>query len=132
MAESTHGTRLSVFAWAVYLGLTGTALLLVPDTLTDLLGMDGSKDAWVRVAGVVVLVAAAYYLGAAIHRARWMYWYSVPVRILSGLALAGLAVTQDVWQLFVFGAIDVLGAGWTFAGLRWKPLPEPLEPSAGS
>jgi len=130
MAESTHGTRLSIFVWAIYLGLIGIGLLLVPDTITDLLGMDGPMDAWARVAGVVVLVAAAYYFGAAVHRARWLFWYSVPVRILSGLGLAALAVTEDVWQLFVFGAVDLAGAGWTFAGLRWKPAPEPLEPTA--
>ena len=132
MAESTHGTRLSVFTWAIYIGVIGAALLLVPDTLTDLVGMDAPRDAWARIAGIVILVAAAYYMGAAIHRARWLFWYSVPVRILSGLALVTLAVTEDVWQLFVFGAIDIVGAGWTFAGLRWKPVPEPLEPSAGS
>lgn len=130
MAESTHGTRLSIFVWAVYAGVTGALLLLVPDTLTDLVGMDPPRDEWVRIAGIVALVAAAYYFGAAIHRARWLFWYSVPVRILSGLGLAALAVTEDVWQLFVFAAVDLAGAGWTFAGLRWKPAPEPLEPTA--
>ena len=130
MAESTHGTRLSILVWAVYLGAIGALLLVVPDTVTDLLGMDSPRDEWVRIAGIVALVAAAYYFGAAVHRARWLFWYSVPVRILSGLGLAALAVTEDVWQLFVFGALDLLGAGWTFAGLRWKPAPEPLEPTA--
>ena len=83
-----------------------------------------------NVAIVLALVAGAYYLGAAIHRARWLYWYSVPVRILSGLSLVFLAMTEDVWQLWLFGLLDIVAAGWTFVALRWKPPAVPLEPTA--
>ena len=128
--DSTHGARLSIFTWSVYLLAVGAGLFLVPDRLLDLLGIEPATEVWIQVVGVVALVAGAYYLGGAIHRARWLYWYSVPVRILSGVALAVLAVTDDVWQLWIFAALDIAGAGWTFVSLRWKPAPEPLEPSA--
>lgn len=128
--ESTHGARLSVFTWSVYLLAMGAGLFLIPDRIFDLFGIEPAREVWVRVVGVVALVAGAYYLGGAIHRARWLYWYSVPVRILSGVALAVLAVTEDVWQLWIFAALDIAAAGWTFVSLRWKPEPEPLEPSA--
>lgn len=127
---TTHGARLSLFTWGVYLAAIGGSLLVIPDTLTDVFGIDSPRDVWVRVAGVSILVAAVYYFGAAIHRARWLFWYSVPVRILSALALAALAVTEGVWQLWLFAGVDLVGAGWTFAALRWKPMPEPLDPTA--
>lgn len=131
MSEPSGGhVRLTIVTWAVYLTAAGLGLLLIPETFTDLFGMDEPREVWVRLFGVVVLLLAAYYFGAAIHRARWLYWYSVPGRILTGLGFAFLAVTEDVWQLWLFGALDILGAGWTFAALRWKPPPEPLEPSA--
>ena len=130
MAESTHGTRLSIFTWGVYVGAIGAALLVIPDTFTDLFGMDQPRDVWARIAGIVLLVLAAYYFGAALHRARWLYWYSVPVRILAAIALIVFAITESIWQLFLFAAVDLVGAGWTFAGLRWRPPPEPLEPTA--
>ncbi len=44
--------------------------------------------------------------------------------------MAMLAVTEDVWQLWLLTALDILGAGWTFVALRWKPPPEPVEPTA--
>ncbi len=128
--ESTHGARLSVFTWSVYLLTVGAALFLMPNRLLDLFGIEPTEEVWIQVAGVVTLVAAAYYMGGAIHRARWLYWYSVPVRILSGVGLAVLAVTGDIWQLWIFAALDIVGAGWTFVSLRWKPEPEPLEPTA--
>lgn len=125
-----NGIRLSIFTWSVYMLAIGLGLLLVPDTVTDLFGLDSAREVWIQVVGVVAVVAGAYYLGAALHRARWLFWWSVPVRILSGLALIALALTESVWQLWIFGVLDLLGAGWTFAALRWKPAPEPLEPTA--
>lgn len=123
-------SRISIFSWSIYILATAAALLLVPDNFTDLFGLDATDEIWIRVAGVIAGVLGIFYLGAAIHRARWMYWYSVPARIGSGVALAILAVTEGVWQLWGFATMDILGAGWTFVALRWKPPPEPLEPSA--
>ncbi len=125
-----NGVRLSIFTWSVYVLATGLGLALVPDTVTDLFGMDPAQEVWIRVVGVVAAIAGAYYLGAAMHRARWLFWWSVPVRILSGLTLIALALSESVWQLWIFGILDLLGAGRTFAALRWKPAPEPLEPTA--
>lgn len=131
MTSASGGhVRLSIVTWAVYVLAVGLGLLLIPGPFTDLFGIDEPREVWVRVLAVVLLVLGAYYFGAAIHRARWLFWYSVPVRILSGVALAVLAVTEDVWQLWLFALLDVAGAGWTFVALRWKPPPEPLEPSA--
>ncbi len=127
-----NGVRLSIFTWSVYLLAMGLGLALVPDTVTDVFSIDPTREVWIRVVGVVAAVAGAYYLGAAMHRARWLFWWSVPVRILSGLALIALALTESVWQLWIFGILDLLGAGWTFAALRWKPEPEPLEPTAAA
>jgi hypothetical protein len=125
-----NGVRLSIFTWSIYLLGMGLGLLLIPDSIVDLFGMDPAKDIWIRVGGVVAVVLGIYYLGSAIHRARWMFWYSVPVRIASGVALAVLAVTESVWQLWLFAALDIASAAWTFTALRFKPEPEPIEPSA--
>ena len=125
-----NGVRLSIFTWAINILAVGLALALIPDSVTDLFGLDPAEEVWIRVLGVAAAVAGAYYLGAAIYRARWLFWWSVPVRILSGLALIALALTESVWQLWIFGILDLLAAGWTFGALRWKPEPEPLEPSA--
>jgi len=124
------GVRLSIVTWSVYVVAVGLGLLLVPESVTDLVGMDTPTEVWIRVAGVATLSVGVFYFAAAVHRARWLFWYSVPVRIGSGVALAALAVTESVWRLWLLGIIDILGAGWTFAALRWKPAAEPLEPSA--
>jgi len=131
MSGDTHGARLSAFTWGSYAAGLGVALLLVPGTVLDVLAIDDPAGVWTRVAGLMLGAMGILYLGAAVHRARWLYWYSVPVRIVSGLTLGFLALTEDVWQLLLLGAVDIVGAGWTFAALRWKPAPEPLEPTAG-
>jgi len=127
-----NGVRLSIFTWSVYLLGMGLGLLLVPDSVVDLFGMDPAREVWIRVAGVVAAALGIYYLGSAIHRARWMFWYSVPIRIASGVALAALAVNESVWQLWLLAILDVASAGWTYVALRFKPEPEPLEPTAAA
>ncbi len=122
--------RSSIAVWSFYVLGMGAGLLLAPNRVLDVLGIDPTREAWIRVAGVIALVLGVYYLGAAIHRARWLFWYSVPSRIASGVAFAFLAVTESVWQLWLFAILDVVAAGWTFVALRFKPEPEPLEPSA--
>lgn len=125
-----NGVRLSVFTWSVYVIGMGVGLLLVPDQILDILGIDPAREVWIRVLGVIATILGVYYLGSAIHRARWMFWYSVPVRIASGLAFAFLAVAEGVWQLWLFAILDIASAGWTFVALRFKPEPEPIEPTA--
>jgi len=125
-----NGVRLSIFTWSVYLIAMGVGLLLVPDQVLDILAVDPTREVWIRFLGVVATILGIYYLGSAIHRARWMFWYSIPVRIGSGVALAFLAVTEGLWQLWLFAILDIASAGWTFVALRFRPEPEALEPSA--
>ena len=78
------GVRLSIVTWSVYVVAVGLGLLLVPESVTDLVGMDTPTEVWIRVAGVATLSVGVFYFAAAVHRARWLFWYSVPANRLRG------------------------------------------------
>lgn len=121
--ESSHGARLSVFIWGVYLATVGATLVMAPVNLAAAVDLATPRDFWVRISGVGMLVGSGLYLGASIHRATWFYWYSVPLRIFVAVAFAALSLFDDVWQLWLFAALEIVGAGWTFVALRWRASP---------
>ena len=116
--------------WGVYVVAIGLTMFLLPDVFTDLLGLDRTREIWIRVLGVVLLLLAAFYIGSSIHDARWLHWYSVVGRILVAVGLGFLAINEGVWQLWLFAIVDVLGAGWTYMALRHKDLPAQPAPLA--
>ena len=115
--------RVSIMTWGVYTVAIGVAMFLLADVFTDLLGLDRTREVWIRVLGVMLLLLASFYIGSAIHNARWLHWYSVIGRILVAVGLGFLAVNEGMWQLWLLAILDILGAGWTYMALRHKDLP---------
>lgn len=86
----------SIVYFGVYILLTGLVLLIAPNILLTTFGLGSTNEVWIRVLGCVVAA-----LG-------WIF-----VSFLS-LVLMGLAKPP----LVLFGAVDLLGALWTWRALR--------------
>ena len=109
----------SVGVFGVYLAGTAATLIVAPNMLLGMLKIEPTTDPWIRVLGVVVATLAGYYIAAAraenVQFFRMTVWARVGVLAgFAGLIACGLAPTQIIG----FGAIDAVGALWTWSALR--------------
>lgn len=119
----THAAR-SVFWFGVYLGVAGGGLLLAPALALGPAGIPVPEEPWARVAGVLALCLAVYYLVAARSGAVAVLRATVPVRAAVALvfaALVGLGLAPA--GLLLFAAVDFAGALWT--ALAHRTLSQP-------
>jgi hypothetical protein len=109
----------TVFYFGYYLIILGLVLILMPNLLLLLFGLEETKEVWLRVAGVLVFNKALYYIYASqtnspkflmatiVSRLLVMFWFLVFI-------LAGWANVK----LILFGCIDVGGALWTWVVMK--------------
>lgn len=120
----------TLFVFAIYLILLGTALVVVPNALLGLVGMPGTTEVWIRIVGMLVVFLGVYYVVAA--RINSLPFMEASVRLRGSVLLFFGAFVALGWAppvLLLFAAIDVLGALWTHLSLRrelgGKPLASP-------
>ena len=109
----------SMFVFGIYLLVLGSTLVVAPAFLLGLFGLDAPQEVWIRVTGVVAGVLGFYYLFTARREAKDFFWATVwgrPAVIIFFTAFVLLDLAEPV--LILFGVVDLLGAGWTFAALR--------------
>ena len=109
----------SVAAFGVYCIVVGIILIANPNLLLAAVGLPPTREVYIRVLGVVVLVLGLYYLEAARAEAvaffRWTTWgRPIAFAVFGALVLLGLAPRV----LLLFGCVDAAGALWTARALR--------------
>ena len=119
MLAAMSRAAMSMFVFGIYLLVLGPTLVVAPALLTGLFGLDAPQEVWIRVLGAIVTILGFYYLFAARHEAKDFFWATVwgrPAVIVFFTAFALLGLAEPI--LILFGVVDLLGAGWTFAALR--------------
>ena len=112
----------TIKVFGVYALLAGFTLLLVPNVLFGLLGIPETREVWIRVVGAFAAAIGYYYWACAAGNARPFFVASVSGRGLFALTLVALIVLAGApLALLLFAALELLGAGWTFAALRREP-----------
>ena len=109
----------SIKASCCYILVLGLALVLVPNLVLSALRMPPTSEIWIRVLGVVVINIGVFYWIAAQTESVALFRASVVVRPLVLVWFAGfvvLGLTSPM--LLVFGAVEVVGALWTWLALR--------------
>jgi hypothetical protein len=112
----------SLRVFSVYLDVLALALLVAPNLLLQAFGLPHTSEVWIRVVGMLVAILAVYYWTAAaaeltpFFRATVLCRLSVPIFFLC-FVVAGWAR----WPLVLFGAVDALGAAWTWRALGRAP-----------
>lgn len=111
------GRTVELFGY--YLIPLGVLLMLAPNAVLSPFGFAPATEVWVRVLGVVVAPLGVYYV--ALGRApvpsflRLTVYARIWVFVIFALfAVAGLSQPM----LAVLGAVDLLGALWTWTALR--------------
>lgn len=104
--------------WAGYVTILGAVLAVVPNTLLSLFGIAETDEVWIRIVGILLLILALYYFDAVRNGARHLYVASILGRGFAVAALIVLGIAAEIWQLFLFAAIDLAGSVWTYQALR--------------
>ena len=117
----THADR-SFVGFGVYLSIMGFLLVVIPNAPLRLLGFPPTEEVWVRVAGMLVLFLAYYYIQVARGKVEdpylWTIYARVTVIVFFGVFVAaGLAPPV----LILFGVFDFSFAAWTWLALRSSP-----------
>ncbi len=114
MSSSTR----SMQVWTGYVLLLGVGLLLIPNAVFWVFQIEETDEAWIRVAGLLLIGYGAYYWTAVQVEFTRLYRMSVWVRWGIGAGLIVLAFTVGPWQLVLFASVDLLGGLWTHVTLR--------------
>lgn len=102
----------SAMVWAAYTFVAGVALTGFPRALLQLCRLP-SDDPWIRIVGALTLCISYLYLRAALEENRAYMQWSVHTRAgLATLFLALVLLGLAPGILLIFGAIDLVGAGW--------------------
>lgn len=114
----------SILVFGVYLAAVGATLVMAPNLLLGLLGFPPTNEVWIRVAGVLVLILAYYFI-QSVRRSTIDFWrWTTHVRFslivfFAAFVLLGWAKPA----LLLLGVADFLGAIWTTWALRADAQP---------
>lgn len=109
----------TLYVFGAYLVVVGCLLALAPSLLLQPLGFADSADGWPRIVGVIVVVLAGYYWIGARSGYRPFAVATVAGRSIVLVAFSVLVVLDlSRPALVAFGAVDALGALWTYLALR--------------
>lgn len=109
----------SIRVFGIYLMLLGAAIIAAPNLVLAPFGLPPTSEVWFRVVGVVAGALGYYYFQAARHDLVPFYRATVPARVFVFLSFCAFVVLGFVKPpLVLFGLVDLVGAAWTFSGLR--------------
>ena len=112
-------TAFTIKAFGCYLLLLGAGLMLAPNLLLSVFGVQQTSEVWIRVVGVVVVTEGIYYWMAAHGEAISFFRASVYARPLVLLGFAAFALLGLASPMLVlFGGVDAAGALWTWLTMK--------------
>lgn len=109
----------TLFFFALYLIVLGIVLLLAPNRLLGVFGLEPTGEVWIRVVGMLVLFLAVYYVIAA--RANFLPMLEASVRVRVTVPIFFGVFVALGWApptLLLLSIVDVAGAAWTWLALR--------------
>lgn len=109
----------SVYYFGFYLLVLGVSLVFSPNMLLSMFGFEPTIEVWIRVLGAVVFTIGIYYVFTAPTNNEKFITTTVYTRtsILAWFTLFYLLGWAPI-TLLLFGAIDFLGAIWTWTSLK--------------
>ena len=114
-------TAKTIIAFAIYMALTGIALVVSPNTLLALLRLPLTQEPWIRLLGMFMIIVSYYYYRTARSEVTEFFRATVHGRTVIGIFMIWLGLTQAGWVLVLFALGEWLGAAITWLALRSSP-----------
>lgn len=109
----------TLYYFSFYLIATGLVLIISPNSLLELFGLEPTTEVWIKVVGMLVLFLSFYYQDAARHNYYSIIKLSVKLRWMALFFFCAFAALQWVSpSLILFGVVDAMSALWTHVNLR--------------
>jgi hypothetical protein len=109
----------SVNLFGTYLVILAIGLLVAPNVLLELFRLAPTSEVWIRVVGMLVAFIGVYYRTAAAANLTSFFLATVLLRASVPLFFLVFVLAHWVaWPLLIFGAIEALGAVWTWRALQ--------------
>jgi hypothetical protein len=119
------GAARSIFVWGIYMMVSGTCFMLMPNVILPLLKFDVDHEPWVVVGASLIAILGYYYIVAAKHELRPFFHATIYGRIaLLGWFLILIVMHKSRWEMLFLGVPDQFGALWTYLELK-KSEPAP-------
>lgn len=109
----------SIFYFGWYLIILGFLITVIPNTILAIFRVPATSEVWIRVLGIATIVVGYFYLQSVRRNLEAFFRLTLHTRpfaflTFSGLVMLGLAPGA----LFLFAAIELLGAAWTWWAMR--------------
>lgn len=119
-------TARSLFVFGIYMLVLGITVILVPNLLLSLFHVPTTQEVWIRIAGMLVIFLGIYDIVAARSELTPLIIWTIPVR-LSVIVFFAVFVVAELAPpiLLLFGAIDLIGAIWTWIEYRKERTLQP-------
>lgn len=114
-----NSVAVSLLVFGIYCIANGLGFAFAPNFFLGLLGQPEATEPYIRIAGSLLLAVGYYYIQAARTDLRSFYMWTVQARVVVGLLFILFALLG--WAppiLYIFTAIELLGALWTFLAFR--------------
>jgi hypothetical protein len=109
----------SVYYFGMYLVLLALILIVQPNLMLGMFGLPLTDEVWIRVVGMLVFALSIYYM--VVGKTGYTLFLLVTVYVRSSIILFFIAFTLAGWVqpvIILFGAVDLLGAVWTYTALK--------------
>ena len=109
---------LSVFVFGIYVIITGFPFLIMPNVALPMFRFEKTKEVWIRVLGLILVILGCYYITAGLTNYTLFYWVTVFGRAAVFVGFTSFVIAGFVKpMLLVFGIVDLLAAVWTLLAL---------------
>lgn len=110
---------LSLRVFSLYMFVLGLILLLDPNLLLRVFDIPQTREIWIRIAGMLVLILGYYDFMASRSEDAAFFRWSVHVRLFAAVVLAIFVVSKLAPAILIlFGVIDAAAAAWTVLSLK--------------
>lgn len=109
----------SVYFFGFYLYLIGLTLMIVPNFFLTTIQLPETNEVWIRIVGVLVFCIGFYYHRIGAGNITEVIKMTITARLFVCLVFTVFVAAKigPVILLF-FGAVDLLGALWTWLALK--------------
>ena len=110
---------ISVFVFGWYILVNAIVLLMAPNLMLSMLGLEPTREPWLRLLGLMTLALSFYYIQAAREEVTAFFRLTMwgrSIILVGTIVLAAAGLVPPV--IVMFGVIDGAGAAWTGALMR--------------
>jgi Kef-type K+ transport system membrane component KefB len=117
-------SAVSIFIFGIYLAILGVLLVAIPNVLLGLMRIPPSHEVWIRLAGMLLLILAFFYIQAARNNLAIFFRWTSYTRLSALFFVIAFVLSGLIGPIIgLLWLEDLAGAIWTGLALRSERQP---------